>query len=92
MGSGDSFAELCEVGMLPHADHVQMPVQLYRCEKCMCGVEVAQTSCSLIRYLQSLLLHLMTYRITKEMKKVVACSYNGTKSHGTDMRNVDCSE
>lgn len=84
IGFGQYFAELYVVGLLPHADNIQMPMQLNRCEKYICGIEVAQTSCSLIRYLQILLLHLMLYSITKELQNVVACSYNGTNAHGTD--------
>lgn len=89
IGFGQNFAEVYIAGMLPHADNVRMPMQLYRCEKCICGIEVAQTSRSLIRYLQILLLHLMPYSITKEMQKVVACSYSGTNAPGTEVINVD---
>lgn len=88
IGFGHYFAELYVVGMLSRADSIQMPMQLHRCEKYICGVEVTQTSRSLIRYLQILLLHLMLYSIIKEMQKVVACSYNGTNAFRTEVINV----
>jgi len=89
IGFGQYVAELCVVGLLPRADSVQMPMQLYRCEKDVCGIQVAQCSRSLIRYLQILLLLLMLYSVTKEMQKVVACGYNGTNAHGTEMIDVN---